>query len=88
MNSRTTEYRYNADGKLVQLTLRNEATGDEVTRWEYGVTKAEGGIASNELLRAKIYPDSDDGRNDDGFDGTYDRVEYRYNLLGEIIERT
>ena len=85
--TRTTEYRYNADGKLVELTLRNEATGDEVTRWEYGVTKADGEIASNELLRAKIYPDSDDGRDDDGWDGVYDRVEYRYNVAGELVRQ-
>jgi hypothetical protein len=60
LSTRTTEYRYNPDGKLEELIVRNEATGDEVTRWEYGVTKEMNGIASNELLRAKVYPDSDD----------------------------
>ncbi|MCX6908425.1 MAG: RHS repeat-associated core domain-containing protein [Verrucomicrobia bacterium] len=85
--NRTTAFTYNADGKLLTLTVRNSVTGDQVTRFVYGTTLEDSGVASNELLRAKIYPDSDDG--DDltaGNDGVYDRVEYCYNRLGEMTE--
>src|SRR6266446_3673295 len=85
--NKATEYRYNADGELVELVVRNEATGTQVTKWVYGTTLAESGVASNELLRAKFYPDSDDEDDPlgDGTDGIYDRMEYRYNVLGELI---
>src|SRR3954467_1966029 len=85
--NRTTEYSYTLDGQLETLTARNTETGDQVTRWFYGTTLAESGVASNALLRAKVYPESDDpGPGDDGGDDTYDRVEYRYNRLGEMVE--
>ena len=86
--NKTTQFRYNADGKLVELIVQNEATGNQTTKWVYGTTKAESGVASNELVRAKIYPDSDDQGNPlaDGADTTFDRVEYRYNTLGEVVE--
>ena len=84
--NRVTEYRYNAEGKLKELIVRDSETGDQVTRWHYGTTLAESGVASNSLLRAKVYPESDDaGPADDGPDTVYDRVEYRYNRLGEVI---
>ena len=40
------------------------------------------------MLRAVIYPDSDDPANlsGNGADGTYDRVEYKYNRQAERIE--
>ncbi len=38
--NRRTEYRYNADGRLVEMTAINATTGDQVTRWEYGTTLA------------------------------------------------
>jgi len=85
--NRTTAFTYNADGKLLTLTARNSVTGDQVTRFVYGTTLEDSGVASNDLLRAKIYPDSDDGDNlTDGNDGVFDRVEYSYNRLGEMIE--
>ncbi|NBR87751.1 MAG: hypothetical protein EBS84_19395 [Proteobacteria bacterium] len=70
--NRTTEYGYNTDGKLVTLTVKNNVTGDQVTTWIYGTTLSDSDIASNELLRAKEYPD-----------GSSDRVEYSYNRLGQ-----
>ncbi|MCX6908426.1 MAG: RHS repeat-associated core domain-containing protein [Verrucomicrobia bacterium] len=85
--TRTTAFTYNADGKLLTLTARNSVTGDQVTRFVYGTTLDDSDIAGNELLRAKIYPDSDDNDDlTDGNDGIYDRVEYCYNRLGEMIE--
>ena len=86
--NRTTEYQYTLDGQLAVLIARNDVTGDQVTRWIYGTTLEESGVASNSLVRAKIFPDSDD--NAPGFNGAdtvYDRVEYRYNRLGELIEQ-
>lgn len=75
--NRTTEYGYNADGKLETLTVKNNVTGDQVTTWIYGTTLSDSDIASNELLRAKEYPD-----------GSSDRVEYTYNRLGQIKQIT
>ena len=75
--NRTTEFTYNADGKLETLTVKNDVTGDQVTTWIYGTTLDDSGVASNELLRAKEYPD-----------GSTDRVEYGYNRLGQVREST
>lgn len=75
--NRTTEFTYNADGKLETLTVKNDVTGDQVTTWDYGTTLSDSGVASNELLRAKVYPDS-----------STDRVEYGYNRLGQVREST
>jgi RHS repeat-associated protein len=72
-----TELRYGPGGQLLELIARNPATGDQVTRYEYGVTLAESGIASNDLLRAEIYPDST---------GSSDRVSYSYNRQGQRIQ--
>jgi YD repeat-containing protein len=60
-SGRVTAFTYNTDGKLLTLTARNSVTGDQVTRFVYGTTLEDSGVASNGLLRAKIYPDSDDG---------------------------
>jgi len=49
-------------------------------------------IARSDLLRAGIYPDSDDSSTgvppvlSDGADETYDRVEHRYNRQNQIKE--
>jgi RHS repeat-associated protein len=68
--------RYGPGGQLVELISRNATTGDQVTRYEYGVTLAESGIASNDLLRAEVYPDAADSS---------DRVAYSYNRQGQRI---
>ena len=86
----TVETTYNADGQVATLTAKNPTTGDQVTRYVYGT--AQGGITPkiyrNDLLRAEIYPDSDDTTDlSDGVDGVYDRVEMKYNRQGELIEK-
>jgi len=62
---------------------------------KYGTTLSDSGIASSQLKRAEIYPDSDDtysvgedGAPDfsDGADETYDRIEFNYNRQGEVTE--
>src|SRR5690606_9642871 len=59
------------------------------TRFLYGTTLHDSGIARADLLRAKIHPMSDDGRGvcgalDDGPDGVYERIEHSYNRQGEV----
>ncbi len=85
-SDRTTQYAYTLDGLLHLLTLQNSATGAQVTRWQYGTTLDDSAIASSKLVRAKIFPDSDDASNplSNGADGAYDRVEYAYNRLDEL----
>ena len=84
--NRTTEYAYAPDGGMSRLTLINEVTGNQVTRWVYGTTTEESEVARTDLLRAKIYPESDDTPSPlgDGPDGVYERIEYGYNRQGEV----
>lgn len=79
--NRTMAYRYTLDDQLQTLTLVNEVTGDQVTRWIYGTTLDDSKVARNDLLRAKIYPESDDDYDPlgDGADDLYERIEYSYN---------
>ena len=86
----TIAYSYNADGQLLTLTAVNPDTDDQVTRYVYGTTLAESGVARADLLRAEIYPDSDDTAPDlgDGADGVYDRIEYTYNRTGQVVTKT
>jgi len=60
--NQTTEFSYTPDGALSTLTLINDITGNQVTTWVYGTAITTGGstIARSDLLRAKIYPESDD----------------------------
>src|SRR5262245_43447981 len=73
---------------LKTLTAKNSGTADQVTTLTYGTTLTGSDVASFDLLRAVIYPDSDDVDNPlgNGADGIYDRVEYKYNRLGEVKE--
>ena len=74
-----TEMHYGPGGQLMALVAKNPVTGDQITRYEYGVTPAESGIASNDLLRAEIYPDAA---------GSTDRVSYAYNRQGQRTQIT
>ncbi|NLE39470.1 MAG: RHS repeat protein, partial [Pirellulaceae bacterium] len=85
----TVEFEYNSAGRLVTLTAVNAATGNQQTRYVYGtaVGGATPAVYSNDLLRAEIYPDSDDTTAlADGTDGVYDRVEYLYDRQGRRIQ--
>jgi YD repeat-containing protein len=86
----TVETRFTADGQLATLTARNPATGDQVTRYVYGTTLNDSAVARADLLRAEIYPDSDDTTDPlgDGPDGVYDRVQYTYNRQGQRLTKT
>ncbi len=82
---RVTEFGWHPSGQLNKLTLVNAETGNQVTRWLFGTTLADSAIASNGLVRTKIYPESDDrpAPAADGPDGVYSRLEYRYNRQGQ-----
>lgn len=82
---RITEFLWHASGQLSKLTLINAETGNQITRWFFGTTLADSAVASNNLLRTKIYPESDDrpAPAADGPDGVYSRLEYRYNRQGQ-----
>lgn len=84
---RITEFVWHSSGQLEKLILVNADTGNQVTRWLFGSTLAESAIASNSLVRAKIYPESDDrpAPASDGPDGVYARLEYSYNRQGQAI---
>ncbi len=68
--ARITEYAYTADGQLARLTLINDVTGNQVTRFVYGTTLTDSEVARADLLRAKIYPMSDDGTAPSATDAT------------------
>lgn len=88
----TVEMTYGPDGQVLALVAKNPATGDQVTRYVYGTTLTDSDIARSDLLRAEIYPDSDDSGTgvppvlSDGPDEVYDRIEHRYNRQGERRE--
>jgi RHS repeat-associated protein len=79
---------YNPDGNVSSIAAVNSITGDQTTRYVYGTTLSDSGIASSLLKRAEIYPDSDDAADPlgNGTDGVYDRIEFKYNRQGEATE--
>ena len=79
--NRTTDFAYNLEGKMTFLTARNQVTGNQVTEWIYGVDfSTTGGIARNDLLQAKVYPDG-------AVPPSADCVTYEYNRLGELTQQ-
>jgi YD repeat-containing protein len=77
--NKTTAFTYNANGRIGVLTATNATTGNQITQWIYGTSTGDSGVVSNELLHAKIYPDSSSGS---------DQVVYGYNRLGQVIQQT
>ncbi len=75
----TVRFGYNGDGNLVTLTAVNPTTGDQVTTYVYGTTLSDSAIASNDLLRATIYPDSSGGS---------DQVTQSYNRQKQVTGQT
>jgi RHS repeat-associated protein len=70
---------YNADNLVLTLTAKNPVTGDQTTRYEYGTTLADSGIARNDLRVAEIYPDAADSA---------DRVTFTYNRQSQKTSKT
>jgi len=79
---------YTPDGQVKTLCAWNDDTGNQTTTYVYGTTLSDSDIARSDLLRAEIYPDSDDVADPlgDG-EGGYDRVEYKYNCQGQVKEK-
>jgi RHS repeat-associated protein len=67
-----TEFVHGPGAQLKELIAVNPVTGNQVTRYEHGVTLGENDVASNRLLRAEVYPDAADSA---------DRVAYAWNRL-------
>ena len=70
----TVDREYGPGGQMTALIARNPVTGDQVTRYQYGVTLTDSDVASSDLLRSETYPDAAD---------TTDRVFYSYNRQGQ-----
>jgi len=77
--NRETQYAYNADDRLLTFTAKNSTTGDQVTRYCFGTTPSDSDVASFDLLRSIIYPDS----TDTDPTGT-DQVKLAYNRQNQI----
>jgi len=75
----TVEYGHNADGNLATLTAVNPSTGNQVTQYQYGTSLNDSSLASSQLLRATVYPDSASAT---------DRVVQSYNRQGEVTGMT
>ena len=88
---RITEFDFDSAGRMTVLRAKNpKGSGagveDQETKYVYGATLSESGVARNDLLRAVIYPDSDDTTAlGNGADSTYDRVEYTYDRVGRPL---
>jgi YD repeat-containing protein len=90
--NRTTHFAYNVDGLLTTLTADNATTANQTTTYVYGSAFDLSGtpqVVRKDLLRAVIYPDSTNEAGSSSFSvgsgGVYDRVEYKYNRLGDVI---
>jgi RHS repeat-associated protein len=70
----TTRTTYTLDGNVATLTAVNPSTGDQTTRYAYGTTLADSGIARSDLLIGEVYPDAEDSA---------DRIRYEYNRQGD-----
>jgi len=83
----TVEFTYTADGRRETITAKQKSpSDDQTTTYVYGTTTTDSEVARSDLLRAVIYPDSDDTSDPlgDGTDNTYDRAEHKYNRQSQI----
>ena len=87
VNTRVSRYEWHASGQMQKLSLKNSVTGDQITHWVFGTTLYNSEIADNDLIRAKIYGESDDWPDplSDGPNGVYDRLEYTYNRQAQAV---
>ena len=92
----TFQFAYTPDGQMATLTALNPTTGAQVTQYAYGTSAgtADSGVARTDLLKAVIYPDSQNTFNFSSGtlafsdSGGYNRVQYTYNQLGERVTMT
>jgi RHS repeat-associated protein len=71
--NRATRYLYDGKGQLAEMVVENKATGDQVTRFMYGVRKSstDSDFARGALVHSMVYPD---GKS----------VLFQYNRQGEV----
>lgn len=81
--NKETQLSYDSNNHVISMTAVNATTGNQATKYIYGTTLSDSDIASNDLLRSTIYPDS----SDTDPTGT-DQVKFEYNRLGEAKKRT
>ncbi|PHS02287.1 MAG: hypothetical protein COA78_21630 [Blastopirellula sp.] len=74
----TTLMQYDSGGNMTRLTAVNADTGDQVTQYLYGISLEDCDLASNDILRAEVYPDSD---------SSTDRIVFTYNRQGQTVTR-
>ena len=79
--SKTTQVTYNSDGNPTEVLQLNSTTGNQSTKFLYGATLAESQIASKQLRRSTIYPDS----LDVDISGT-DQIKLKRNRQGQVTE--
>ena len=71
-------------GQVLTLTAKNSITGDQVTQYVYGSTLVESGVARSDLLRAVIYPDSDDTASPLGNGPTVFATGWSIAIIGRV----
>lgn len=86
--NRYTVFTFTPDGQLRTVAVDNGVTGAQVTQYIFGTTLNDSEIASSQLLRGVIYPDSDNTYDPltHTFSGTYNRIEHRRNRQGETTQ--
>jgi len=72
------DFVFGPGGLLAQLIARNPTTGDQATRYQYGVDRTNSDLASNRILRSEIFPDAVDSS---------DRETYGYNRQGQTKQK-
>ncbi len=78
--NRETDYTYAPNGQVATLTAKNGTNPDQVTQFLYGVDLTTSDVASNELLREKVYPDD--------VVSMPDRTTFAYNRLNQVKQAT
>jgi len=73
--NRTIWTTYTADGQVKTLTASNADTGNQQTKYDYGTSLSNSGVASSQLLRFVTYPDA--------LGTGSDFVTYSYNRQGQ-----
>ncbi len=75
----TVQTSYTADGQISTITAVNSNTGNQITQYVYGTTLSDSAIATSNLKRSEVYPDSVDSD---------DCIKFTYNRQGQVTTKT
>ncbi|MCY2964772.1 MAG: hypothetical protein NT069_14230 [Planctomycetota bacterium] len=75
----TVQTSYTADGQIATITAVNSNTGNQITQYVYGTTLSDSAIATSNLKRSEVYPDSVDSD---------DSIKFTYNRQGKVTTKT